>query len=103
MPTLLHIDSSPVYGRSVSRELTAAFVTQWKALHPDGRVIDRDLNATAVPPITGEWVGAVYTPEGARTPQQKELLFLSASLMAELEEPDEYLFGVPMHNFGVPS
>ena len=46
MSTLLHIDSSPLYGRSVSRELTAAFVTQWKASHPDGKVIDRDLNAT---------------------------------------------------------
>ena len=67
MPTLLHIDSSPLYGRSVSRELTAAFVTQWKASHPDGRVVDRDLNATAMPPITAEWVGAVYTPEEART------------------------------------
>jgi len=33
MSTLLHIDSSPLYGRSVSRELTAAFVTQWKAAH----------------------------------------------------------------------
>ena len=29
MPTLLHIDSSPLYERSVSRELTGAFVTQW--------------------------------------------------------------------------
>jgi hypothetical protein len=27
MATLLHIDSSPLCGRSVSRELTAAFVT----------------------------------------------------------------------------
>jgi FMN-dependent NADH-azoreductase len=54
MSTLLHIDSSPLYGRSVSRELTAAFVTQWKAAHPDGRVIDRDLNATAMPPISAE-------------------------------------------------
>ena len=52
MPTLLHIDSSPLYGRSVSRELTSAFVTQWKASHPDGTVIDRDLNATAMPPIS---------------------------------------------------
>ncbi len=103
MPTLLHIDSSPLYGRSVSRELTAAFVTQWKASHPDGTVVDRDLNATAMPPITAEWVGAVYTPEEARTPQQKELLSLSDSLIAELEQADEYVFGVPMHNFGVPS
>jgi FMN-dependent NADH-azoreductase len=103
MPTLLHIDSSPLYGRSVSRELTAAFVTQWKASRPDGTVIGRDLNATAMPPINAEWIGAVYTPEEARTPQQKELLSLSDSLLAELERADEYVFGVPMHNFGVPS
>jgi FMN-dependent NADH-azoreductase len=103
MPTLLHIDSSPVYGRSVSRELTIAFVTQWKASHPDGGVIARDLNATAIPPITAEWVAAVYTPEKARTPQQEELLSLSDSLLAELEQADEYVIGVPMHNFGVPS
>src|SRR5271156_1274484 len=103
MPTLLHIDSSPIYGRSVSRQLTSAFVTQWKASHPNGTVIDRDLTATAIPPVTAEWVGAVYTPEEARTPQQKELLSLSDSLLAELEQADEYVFGVPMHNFGVPS
>ena len=103
MSTLLHIDSSPLYGRSVSRELTAAFVTQWKASHPDGRVIERDLNATAIPPVNAEWVGTVYTPEQARTPEQKKLLELSDSLLAELEQADEYVIGTPMHNFGVPS
>ena len=75
MSTLLHIDSSPLYGRSVSRELTAAFVTQWRAAHPDGKVIDRDLNATAMPPINAEWVGAVYTPEQARTPRAEGIAF----------------------------
>jgi FMN-dependent NADH-azoreductase len=103
MPTLLHIDSSPLYGRSVSRQLTGAFVTQWKSSHPDGTVIDRDLTATAIAPISAEWVGAVYTPEAAHTPEQKELLSLSDSLLAELEQADEYVFGVPMHNFGIPS
>ena len=103
MPTLLHINSSPLYGRSVSRQLTDAFVNQWKSSHPDGRVVDRDLNATPIPPINAAWVDAVYTPETARTPQQKELLALSDSLLAELEQADEYVFGVPMHNFGVPS
>jgi FMN-dependent NADH-azoreductase len=63
----------------------------------------RDLSATQIPPINGEWVGAVYTPEAARTPQQKELLTLSDSLLAELDQADEYVFGVPMHNFGIPS
>ena len=103
MPKLLHIDSSPLYGRSVSRQLTDAFVTQWKSSHPDGTVIDRDLNATTIPPVTAEWVGAAYTPEEARTPEQKKLLALSDTLLAELEQADEYVFGVPMHNFGVPS
>ena len=103
MPTLLHIDSSPLYGRSVSRQLTGAFVTQWEASHPNGTVIDRDLNATQIPPVTGEWVGAAYTPEEARTSQQKEVLALSDTLLSELEQADEYVFGVPMHNFGVPS
>ncbi len=103
MPTLLHIDSSPLYGRSVSRQLTGAFVKQWKASHPNGTVVNRDLTATVIPPVTAEWVGAVYTPEEARTPQQKELLSLSDSLLAELDQADEYVFGVPMHNFGVPS
>ena len=103
MPTLLHIDSSPLYGRSVSRQLTDAFVTPWKTSHPDSTVIDRDLNLTPIPPINADWVGAVYTPDEARTQQQKESLSLSDALLTELEQADEYVFGVPMHNFGVPS
>ena len=103
MSTLLHVNSSPLYGRSVSRQLTSAFVSQWTTSHPDGKVVDRDLNATQIPPIDAGWVGAVYTPQEARTPQQQELLSLSDSLLAELEQADEYVFGVPMHNFGVPS
>jgi FMN-dependent NADH-azoreductase len=103
MSTLLHLDSSPLYGRSVSRQLTEVFVTQWKASHPNGTVIRRDLNRTPIAPISAELVGAAYTPEEARTPQQKELLALSDQLIAELEQADEYVFGVPMHNFGVPS
>lgn len=103
MPTLLHIDSSPLYGRSVSRELTSAFVAQWMSSNPDGSVIERDLNATSIPPISAEWVGAVYTPEEARTPEQTSLLSLSDSFLSELDRADEYVIGVPMHNFGVPS
>ena len=45
MSTLLKIDSSPLYERSVSRQLTAAFTNKWTSAHPEGTVIDRDLNA----------------------------------------------------------
>ncbi len=103
MATLLHIDSSPLYDRSVSRQLSGAFVERWKTLRSGATVIDRDLNATSIPPISAEWIGAAYTPDEARTPQQKNLLALSDTLLAELERADEYVIGVPMHNFGVPS
>jgi FMN-dependent NADH-azoreductase len=48
-------------------------------------------------------VSAAYAPEEARTPQQRELLALSDQLIFELEQAEEYVIGVPMHNFGVPS
>ena len=44
MPTLLHLDSSPLES-SISRELTREFVKTWKAAHPDGEIIYRDLAA----------------------------------------------------------
>ncbi len=103
MPTLLQLDSSPLYGRSVSRQLTEAFVTRWTATHAGGTVLQRDLNATTIPPINAEWVGAVYTPAETRTPQQENVLALSDLLLDELEQANEYVIGVPMHNFGVPS
>ena len=103
MSKLLHIDSSPLYGHSVSRQLTSAFVDQWKSSHPGGTLIERDLTSTFIPPINAEWVGAVYTPEESHTAEQKQALALSDSLLAELFEADEYVIGVPMHNFGIPS
>jgi FMN-dependent NADH-azoreductase len=103
MPTLLHIDSSPLGEASVSRQLSAEFVANWKKANPNGRVITRDLSTAALQPVTGEWVGAAYTPEDARTPAQRAILSTSDALIAELEAADEYVLGVPMHNFGVPS
>ena len=76
MPTLLHVDSSPLES-SVSRELTREFVKTWNAAHPDGRVIGRDLAKFAPKPLDAAWIGAAYTPEGGRTVEQKETLALS--------------------------
>ncbi|HEY0263221.1 MAG TPA: NAD(P)H-dependent oxidoreductase [Granulicella sp.] len=103
MPTLLHIDSSPMGEASVSRHLTSEFVQGWKAANPDGTVITRDLTTTAISPINGAWVGAVYTPAESLTPEQKQLTALSDTLIGELQAADEYVIGVPMHNFSIPS
>ncbi|HWW18394.1 MAG TPA: NAD(P)H-dependent oxidoreductase [Candidatus Saccharimonadales bacterium] len=102
-PTLLKIDSSPMGERSISRKLTTAFAKAWLKAHPGGTVISRDLTALHIPIVDGGWVGAAYAPEGARTPQQRDALATSDILIAELQQADEYVIGVPMHNFSIPS
>jgi len=103
MATLLKIDSSPMGEHSISRKLTAQFGASWRKAHPGGEVISRDLTTTDIPPVNGFWIGAAYTPEDARTREQREALAVSDALIAELQRADEYVFGVPMHNFSIPS
>jgi FMN-dependent NADH-azoreductase len=102
MATLLQIDSSPL-ASSVSRELTREFVSNWKITHPSGQVIVRDLAATPPKPLDQAWIYAAHTPAEGLQPEQKALLAQSEEYIAELERADEYVFGVAMHNFSIPS
>lgn len=103
MPVLLHIDSSPLGPFSISRHLTAQYVEAWKAANPQGRVITRDLTSSPLAVIDASWIGASYTPPADRSAEQKQLLAFSHELIGELREADEYIIGVPMHNFTIPS
>ena len=102
MATLLHLDSSPL-ASSVSRELTREFVNTWKASHPTGQVIHRDLAANPPKPVDQAWIHSIFTPDEARQPEQRALLAYSEEAVAELERADEYVIGVAMHNFSIPS
>jgi FMN-dependent NADH-azoreductase len=102
MATLLHLNTSPLPS-SVSRELTREFVSNWKASHPSGKVIDRDLAANPPKPLDQAWIYATFTPEEARQPEQKDLIAYSDQCISELELADEYVIGVAMHNFSIPS
>jgi FMN-dependent NADH-azoreductase len=103
MSTLLHLDSSPMGDYSVSRHLTKTFVEHWTKANPEGTVITRDVTTPVLPPVTAAWVGAAYTPEDKRSAEQKALLTLSDELVGDLKTANEYVIGVPMWNFGVPS
>jgi FMN-dependent NADH-azoreductase len=103
MATLLRIDSSPMGAHSISRKLTDKFVQTWRASHPDGRIEERDLTTLKLPVIDGNWIASAYTPEPSRTAEQTAALSVSDLLIGELQEADEYVFGVPMHNFSIPS
>ncbi|HXK02854.1 MAG TPA: NAD(P)H-dependent oxidoreductase [Verrucomicrobiae bacterium] len=100
MATLLHVDSSPIGEASITRELTREFVRRWRDANPRGRVIERDLAKIAIPVIDEAWIAANLTAHEARTPEQREILRLSAELVRELLAADEYVMGIPMHNCG---
>jgi FMN-dependent NADH-azoreductase len=102
MAILLHLNTSPL-ASSVSRELTREFVSNWKASHPSGKVIDRDLAANPPKPLDQAWIYATFTPEEALQPEQKDLIAYSNEAIAELEQADEYVIGVAMHNFSIPA
>lgn len=103
MSTLLKIDSSPRRADSVSRQLTTHFATEWKQKHAQGRILQRDLYAGSLPLVDEAMIAAFFTPADSRTPAQKGILAISDTLIDELIEADEYVIGLPMHNFSVPA
>lgn len=103
MSTLLKLDSSPMGERSISRKLTTKFAESWLKTHPGGKVVERDLTTLNLPIVDAFWASAAHTPESHRTAAQKQALAVSDSLTNDLQQADEYVFGVPMHNFSIPS
>jgi FMN-dependent NADH-azoreductase len=98
---LLKIDSS-ARSSSVTRQLTAKFVEEWKKNHPDGEVIQRDLATTLLPHITDEWGGAHLEPSQLNS-AQRNYLSTSDQLIEELQAADTIVIGAPMYNFAIPS
>lgn len=60
--TILHVESSPLGERSVSRKLTARILAELKVKHPDSELIERDLATNPLPHLNGLTVGAFFTP-----------------------------------------
>lgn len=96
--TVLHIDASMRREGSTTRALSAAVLERQNAV----RVIRRDL-ADGLPLIDETWIGANFTPDEDRTPEQRAALALSEELIGEIEAADTLVIGVPMYNFGVPA
>jgi FMN-dependent NADH-azoreductase len=87
--------------RSISRALTAQFADSWLKAHPTGQVITRDLTKMEISVVDNRWVAAAFTPPDQRNADQNQVLSISESLVADLQDADEYVFGVPMHNFSI--
>ena len=100
--SLFRLDASIRVDGSHSREIADVAEYAWRAVHPDSRVVRRDVGVDAIPATA--WPAAAYAaqvPEQDRTPEQRDALALAAALTDELAEAQALLFAVPLYNFGV--
>ena len=97
--TVLRIDSLARIQGSVTRSLTDQVLKQ---LAPE-KTITRDIGRFAVPQINEAWVTARIKPEQERDPEEAELLEIPDMLVAELQEADTIVIGLPIYNFSAPA
>lgn len=103
MSTLLHIDGSARQARSISRELSKAFIEQWTERRPSDRIIRRDVGASPPPAIDEDWIAAAFTDPAERTDEQRSALAISDRLVDEVLASDVIVIGTGMYNYGLPA
>lgn len=103
MTQLLVVETSPRGDYSISRNLTRRFVADWRAAHPSGEVVDRDLMKTDLAFVTAPWLQAYFTPSEQHSPEMKAALRLSDELVAELLAADHIVIATPVYNYNVPA
>ncbi len=114
MTNLLHLDSS-ARPNSISRELSGVFAAAWRAEHPDGGYVHRDLAADPIPFIGAGWTelcdrvlarGSTdldQLAELADTPAAADAWAIVEPLLAEVRAADVVLIGTPMYNYSIPA
>ena len=101
---LLHIDSSALGANSVSRQLTARIVVQWRAAHPDLVVDYLDLAQDAPTHLSLESLGFRAPPDAqGQTEAQRRENAISEKLVIQFMAADVVVVGAPMYNFSIPS
>jgi FMN-dependent NADH-azoreductase len=101
---LLHIDSSPLDGRSASRRLTRQTVDAYLAADPSIEVEHLDLVRDAPSHLDGDSLGARLGADAAEpTEAQRREHAHTERLLAQFLAADVVVLGAPMYNFSVPS
>lgn len=99
---LLQVDSSVLGTNSVSRQLTAEIVAEWRRVHPDTTVEHLDLAVDTPNHFDANALGikvAVAEP----TEAQKRENAVSEKLVSQFLAADVIVVGAPLYNFSVPS
>ena len=99
---VLRIDASIQGPNSASSELADLAEAGWTAIRPGTSFVRRHLGADPLP--AGAWPAAIaggFTPEGGRTPEQRDAVALARTLADELRHADGAILALPLYNWGV--
>lgn len=85
-----------------SNKLVQDFVSRLK-IQEQVSVTERDLAVDDINHLNLNEMQSWMTPENERSNEQAKLALISDTLIAELENSDVIVIGMPMYNFGAPS
>ena len=104
MKKLLFIKASPRAEKSTSIKLADEYLATYKQKHPDAIIDVIDLWQANLPEFDGDSAAAKvsFFGEPAMNEKQKTVYDELVSIFNRFNEADDYLFAVPMWNFGVP-
>lgn len=100
---ILQINSSARSSGSQSTQLASGIVERLVSQIPEASVTVRDLASNPHPMQDEATLQALFTSKEQRTPEQAERIALDDALIAEIQQADILVLGVPMYNFGVPA
>jgi len=100
---LLHIDSGILGTASISRQLSADAVAEWRVQHPNTEVVYRDLVAQPLTHLAGDQLFAAAADPGQQSSEMRAILAESEKVLREFLDADIVVIGAPMYNFSIPS
>jgi len=103
MKTILQLNNSVFSDEGQSSRLADEFVARVRGDDPGTRVIRRDLAEHPVPHLNQATFFAGLTAADERTAEQARAAAHADTLVAELQDADTVVIGVPVYNFLVPS
>ncbi len=97
---ILQVNSSIKGEASVSSRLAGLVSARLASLVPGSEIAVRDVSSQPV--LDGAALGALFTPAENRTPEQAARVAVDDATIAQVQESDAVVIGVPLYNFGEP-
>jgi FMN-dependent NADH-azoreductase len=104
MSHLLYVEASPMKAASTSSAVAGAWLEAYREAHPADTVDTLNVWDLDLPPFDADMIAAKFAVLRAQnaTPPQQALWARAVALSQRFNAANQYLFSLPMWNFGIP-